>query len=144
MGTVKIPTRREVLLGAGAGAGIVVLAACGSGDGNAPEAPSTPTPLVPVGTELAAVSAVPVGGSLNVTVDDEPVLVTQPEDGVVFAFSAICTHQGCTVGQGEGELLCPCHQSRYDLATGEVLGGPAPSPLPAIEVEVQDGRVVAT
>jgi Rieske Fe-S protein len=143
MVTSASPTRRQILLGVGAGAGLV-LAACASEGGESPEETSTPSPLLPAGTDLAAVDAVPVGSALAVTVDDEPFLVTQPEAGRLLAFSAICTHQGCPVGVGEGELLCPCHQSRYDLATGEVLGGPAPRPLPEVPVEVRDGRVVTT
>lgn len=133
-------SRRDVLAGAGAGAVVLALAACSS-DGAPSPAPTTGTEL-PDGTDLTAVSDVPVGGAVLVTVDEAPVLVTQPEAGEVLAFSAVCTHQQCTVNPGDGELLCPCHQSRYDLATGEVLGGPAPLPLPGIPVVVADGRVV--
>ncbi|MCZ2263535.1 ubiquinol-cytochrome c reductase iron-sulfur subunit [Isoptericola sp. QY 916] len=68
--------------------------------------------------------------------------MTQPTQGEVHAFSAICTHAGCTVAPGEGELLCPCHQSRYALTDAAVLGGPAPEPLPAIQVEVSGEDVV--
>jgi Rieske Fe-S protein len=137
--TVDSLTRRDLLAGAGTGAALV-LSAC------SPGGPSSTSPtsaaLIPPGTELAEAAAVPVGGALSVTVNDAPVLVTRPEEGEVHAFSAVCTHQGCTVNPGDGELLCPCHQSRYDLATGEVLGGPAPDPLPRIEVLLEDGRVL--
>jgi Rieske Fe-S protein len=143
MAAFPSPSRRQVLVGAGAGAGLAVLAACSS-DGAVPGVSPTPTgPVVPPGTELTATSAVPVGGAVGVTVGDAPVLVTQPQEGVFFAFSAVCTHQGCTVNPGEGELLCPCHQSRYDLRTAQVLGGPAPEPLPEISVRVEDGTVVS-
>ena len=144
MAAVPCPSRREILVGAGAGAGLLVLAAC-SDDGAAPgRAPTATGPIVPPGTELTPTSAVPVGGAVNVTVGDAPVLVAQPEEGTFVAFSAVCTHEGCTVNPGEGELLCPCHQSRYDLSTAEVLGGPAPAPLPEIPVQVDNGTVVAT
>ncbi|MEK8224900.1 Rieske (2Fe-2S) protein [Oerskovia sp. M15] len=53
----------------------------------------------------------------------------------------MCTHQGCIVAPGDGELACPCHGSRFDLTSGDVLAGPAPSPLPRVSVTVSDGAV---
>ncbi|UKJ64558.1 Rieske (2Fe-2S) protein [Cellulosimicrobium cellulans] len=146
------PTRRVVLTGSGAGAALALLAACGGGgptgtqsDGaSRGEGSEGGGPDVGPGQALASVDDVPVGGALAVTVDGAPLLVTQPEEGTFAAFSAICTHQGCTVAPGDGELLCPCHASRYDLATGAVLGGPAPSPLPEVPVTVDDGEVTST
>lgn len=145
------PTRRVVLAGSGAGAALALLAACGGGgpsgtqDGGTGggEGSGGGGPDVGRGQALASVDDVPVGGALAVTVDGAPLLVTQPEEGTFAAFSAICTHQGCTVAPGDGELLCPCHASRYDLATGAVLGGPAPSPLPEVPVTVDGGEVTS-
>ncbi|KLN33587.1 Rieske (2Fe-2S) protein [Cellulosimicrobium cellulans] len=145
------PTRRVVLAGSGAGAALALLAACGGGgpsgtqDGGTSggEGSGAGGPDVGPGQALASVDDVPVGGALAVTVDGAPLLVTQPAEGTFAAFSAICTHQGCTVAPGDGELLCPCHASRYDLATGAVLGGPAPSPLPEVPVTVDGGEVTS-
>lgn len=139
------PTRRAVLAGAGSSALLVVLAACGggSGGGSGDSGDRDGGDLVGPGESLAAVADVPVGGALSVTVAGERLLVTQPEEGTFAAFSAICTHQGCTVLPGDGELRCPCHASRYDLATGAVLGGPAPAPLPKVDVTV-DGDTVTS
>jgi Rieske Fe-S protein len=65
-------------------------------------------------------------------------------DGVV-AFSAICTHQQCTVTdwlKSSQVLQCPCHQSQYDLRHGaKVVGGPAPRALPALPLK-EDGGVL--
>lgn len=57
-----------------------------------------------------------------------------------MAFSAVCTHQGCTVAADGAGLRCPCHGSTYDL-TGANTAGPAPSPLPKVEVTVTGGQV---
>ncbi|MBV9819862.1 MAG: DoxX family membrane protein [Solirubrobacterales bacterium] len=58
-----------------------------------------------------------------------PDIVIRHTDGSLTAFSAVCTHQGCTVGYQGGEIVCPCHGSRFSSETGAVLGGPAPLPL---------------
>ncbi|MFC8921582.1 Rieske (2Fe-2S) protein [Cellulosimicrobium sp. NPDC057127] len=141
------PTRRAVLAGSGAGAALAVLAACGGGPATGardePAGTGSQGSGVPAGEVLAQADDVPVGGAVAVTVDDAPVLVTRPAEETFAAFSAVCTHQGCTVGPGEGELVCPCHASRFDLATGAVLGGPAPSPLTEVAVTVDGGRVTS-
>ena len=51
--------------------------------------------------------------------------MTQPTRAVK-AFTAVCTHQGCTVGMVEdGMIGCPCHGSTFDIATdGSVRHGP--------------------
>lgn len=66
----------------------------------------------------------------------------------VCAFSKICTHAGCPISLYQDEtheLLCPCHQSTFDLSNGaEVVFGPAPRPLPQLPIDVDaDGYLVA-
>ena len=68
-------------------------------------------------------------------------------DGVV-AYSKICTHVGCAVGLYEQQthhLLCPCHQSTFDLTEDcAVIFGPAKRPLPQLKITVDDaGYLVA-
>ena len=64
------------------------------------------------------------------------------DDGVV-AYTAVCTHQGCPVSMWSTErnaVFCSCHGSIFDLKDGaEVLDGPAPRPLPALPVKIDNG-----
>ncbi len=66
----------------------------------------------------------------------------------IVAYSKICTHVGCPISLNERQthhLLCPCHQSTFDLAdAGNVIFGPAGRPLPQLQLEVDDeGYLVA-
>jgi ubiquinol-cytochrome c reductase iron-sulfur subunit len=68
-------------------------------------------------------------------------------EGIVV-YSKICTHAGCPVGlyrAAVGELLCPCHQSTFDVNRGaRVLSGPAGRPLPQLPITVNaDGELEA-
>jgi cytochrome b6-f complex iron-sulfur subunit len=76
--------------------------------------------------------------------DGDPAIVARPTANTAVAFSAKCTHMGCTVQPAGSELHCPCHGSKYNALTGAVIQGPAPSPLPKIAVAVQNGEVVTT
>ena len=154
--------RRTVLAGAGAVAGAALLAACndgkdtsssGPGSGAASNAPAGGASggsgaggsqgSGGSGAALVKLSEVPVGGAVSAkTPDGKPAIVAQPAKGQVVAFSAICTHQGCTVAPGDKILQCPCHGSQYDPATGKVVRGPAPRALSPIQVRVQGDEVV--
>ena len=58
------------------------------------------------------------------------------------AASAVCTHLGCTVNLAGSGFHCPCHGSVFDQA-GQVVSGPAPSPLPWLDLTLsRDGRIV--
>jgi ubiquinol-cytochrome c reductase iron-sulfur subunit len=68
-------------------------------------------------------------------------------DGIV-AYSKICTHVGCPVALYEQQthhLLCPCHQSEFDVSEGaKVIFGPASRPLPQLPITVDsEGYLVA-
>jgi Rieske Fe-S protein len=84
---------------------------------------------------LSGTSAIPVGGGKIFPA--KLVVVTQPSAGQFKAFSAVCTHMGCTVSQiADGRIDCPCHGSEYSITDGAVLRGPAPKPLPAKQIKV--------
>jgi Rieske Fe-S protein len=127
------PCRRSVLVGAGAvGVGAAV-AACGSSPSQAVGSASSAVSGA-VGKAISKAS-IPVGGGR--VFPDQKVVVTQPTAGDFKAFSAVCTHQGCIVGDvSGGSIECPCHGSRFDIATGAVKRGPATQPLPAKTVTV--------
>ncbi|HEY5516269.1 MAG TPA: Rieske 2Fe-2S domain-containing protein [Pengzhenrongella sp.] len=66
----------------------------------------------------------------------------------IVAYSKVCTHVGCPVALYEQQthhLLCPCHQSTFDVADGaKVIFGPAKRPLPQLPIEVDaDGYLIA-
>jgi cytochrome b6-f complex iron-sulfur subunit len=138
-------TRRTFIAGTASVAGVGVLAACAPGTTETP-ATQSQTPAAggdDAAAALVSVADVPVGGSVSATTaSGDPVIVSQPEEGTIVAFSAICTHQGCTVAPDGPQLKCPCHGSVYESGTGGNVSGPAPSPLPAFAVEVKDGQVV--
>tara|TARA_B100000902_G_scaffold87569_1_gene91627 strand:- start:1314 stop:2357 length:1044 start_codon:yes stop_codon:yes gene_type:complete len=66
----------------------------------------------------------------------------------IVAYSKICTHVGCPVALYEQQthhLLCPCHQSEFDVANHcEVIFGPAARPLPQLPITIDmEGYLVA-
>jgi ubiquinol-cytochrome c reductase iron-sulfur subunit len=68
-------------------------------------------------------------------------------DGIL-CYSKICTHVGCPISLYEQQthhVLCPCHQSTFDLAdNGKVIFGPAHRPLPQLPLAVDsEGYIVA-
>lgn len=92
-------------------------------------------------TVLAKTSDVPVGGGTILT--DKKIVITQPKSGSFHAFTAVCTHQGCTVSSVTGGTInCPCHGSKFNIANGAVVNGPAASPLAPVGIKVQGTSIV--
>jgi cytochrome b6-f complex iron-sulfur subunit len=95
------------------------------------------------GTAIASESEVAPGSAHTFKDSGEPAVLIHLDDGDFVAYSAVCTHQGCTVAYKDGNLACPCHGSVFDPADGAaVVAGPAPRPLPEIPVKVEGGEVV--
>ncbi|MCW2795061.1 Rieske (2Fe-2S) protein, partial [Nocardioides sp.] len=138
--------RRHALAGAATvGLGLPLLAACGSDSGAATDSTTTPASGGSGGgsgtaTALTTASDVPVGGGTIFA--NQNVVVTQPTAGEFKGFSATCTHQGCTVGSvSDGTINCPCHSSMFSITDGSVQGGPAPSPLPEVQLSVKGKNI---
>jgi cytochrome b6-f complex iron-sulfur subunit len=92
---------------------------------------------------IAAESDVAPGSAVTFTDAGGPAVLVHLDNGDFVAYSAVCTHQGCTVAYKNGQLACPCHGSVFDPADGAaVVAGPAPKPLTEIPVKVQGGDVV--
>jgi Rieske Fe-S protein len=143
--------RRALLRAACAGCAAVGLAACGAGSAKAGAA-SPPasggggaSPTAGAGSSVVAKLAdIPVGGSASAKgPSGQPLLLARPTTTTVVGFSAICTHQGCTVEPSGKQFACPCHGSVYDAFTGKNISGPAPSPLHPFAVKVSGADVVA-
>lgn len=69
----------------------------------------------------------------------EDVLIIKSQNEIKI-FRANCTHLGCKVRQnGDGNLVCPCHGSKFD-SNGKVLNGPAKSSLEKLEFKLDKSK----
>ncbi|MFI9255302.1 Rieske (2Fe-2S) protein [Streptomyces sp. NPDC053069] len=152
------PATRRTALATGAAALAMGCVGCGGGNDkssspSAPAVPSSPAPASPApassvsgssqAKELASTSDIPEGGGK--VFEEQKVVVTQPKKGEFKAFSAICTHMGCTVNKVvDGTIDCPCHGSRFHIADGAVAHGPATRPLPQKSIKVERNSIHLT
>ena len=133
------PDRRSVMKAAALVvvpvAGVGAVAACSSSSSGGSSGGN--------GTVSVPSSSVPVGGGYVDKANN--VVVTQPQSGVFKAFTAVCTHQGCTVaGVTNNRIVCPCHGSVFSAQDGSVINGPAASPLAAMAAKVNGANVDVT
>ena len=147
-------SRRAVLAGAGATC-VAALAGCTTYNANhgglAGAPPAQNTPAASTGSSgngngnapavLASTSDVPVGGGTILT--DKKIVITQPHAGTFDAFTAVCTHLGCIVTTVSGGTInCPCHGSKFSIANGSAVNGPATSPLAPVSIKVQGTSII--
>jgi len=73
----------------------------------------------------------------------EPAILIRTAEGQYRAFTAVCTHLGCTVQYRADlhEIWCPCHNGIYNLQ-GRNISGPPPRPLTEYTVHVQGDQIV--
>ncbi|RAJ44206.1 nitrite reductase/ring-hydroxylating ferredoxin subunit [Kitasatospora sp. SolWspMP-SS2h] len=134
--TEPTASRRTVLCCAAVALAGTAAAGCSSAKDDTGSASAGPVDLGPA-------ADVPVGGGK--VYKEQAVVVTQPAAGEYRAFSAKCTHAGCLVnGVVKEQIQCLCHGSRFGISDGAVQDGPAPAPLPAYRVAVQNGNLQVT
>lgn len=131
--------RLGALLGVGV-AGSSALAACGGGSGSGGSGGGSGSGGSGGGA-IARASEVSPGSAVEFQDGGQPAVLVGLEGGELAAYSAVCTHAGCTVAYRGGQLACPCHGSAFDPANGEVVAAPAERPLTEIPVEVRNGEV---
>ncbi|WP_434743480.1 Rieske (2Fe-2S) protein [Micromonospora sp. SH-82] len=150
MNHLHCPSRRALLTGAGAAGATALLTGCQTYGTPPPVAePGAPAPTGTDGATaapdgqapaLALLADIPVGGGK--VFGTEGVVVTRPAEDTVRAFSATCTHQGCTVAEvTDGTIVCRCHNSAFDIADGSVRSGPARSALAESRVTVDGDSI---
>jgi len=140
------PTRRAVAKGLGFTGLAVGVAGCSTyGERSTQDAQGAPTATATGsdargGSPLASSDEIPVAGGK--VFEPAKIVVTQPQKGQFAAFTAVCTHQGCTVSTvRDGTINCPCHGSKFRIADGSVAGGPAPRPLSKVEIVVEENTI---
>jgi nitrite reductase/ring-hydroxylating ferredoxin subunit len=85
---------------------------------------------------VGRVADVPAGGMAAFDVAGTSVTVANV-NGVFHAFDDTCTHELCSLADGELEgqkVICPCHQGEFDVTTGEVLAPPPAMPIKTYRV----------
>ena len=84
--------------------------------------------------------------NFNYPTERDSAILIRTSEGVYHAYGQKCTHLSCPVyySRDHQRLECPCHEGAFDAATGNVLYGPPPRPLDAIEVELRGEQVWAT
>ena len=104
---------------------------------------SNPTPEA--GTAIAKEAEFSIGSSKEfIAADGSPAVLFRTKSGV-FAYSRVCTHQGCSVSYeaASNVLICPCHNARFDpTRDGSVISGPTKIALPKIKVAIKGINIV--
>ncbi len=157
-GRVDHVDRRAVVLGASSAAVVagVTAVAAGSTAGlgwllhgkRSGGSPSGATTTTQSGSKqsIGQASSIAVNQSANFTVaaSGDPGIVICTKSGQFEAYDAVCPHAGCTVGYSASskQIVCPCHTSIFDPATGNVISGPALSGLTKLAIqEGTDGNL---
>jgi Rieske Fe-S protein len=131
-------SRRGLLLGVGL-AGLTTVVGLGEGTAAADQNGSGDEERAKT-IDLGRASRIKIGG--GVVISKHNVVVTRPTKRTYRAFSAICTHQGCTVGSvAKKRIVCPCHGSKYSIWTGAALVGPATDSLGRRNIKIVKGRI---
>ena len=94
---------------------------------------------------LGAVDEIPRGEGRTYEVDGDQIAVFRLRDGSLRALSAVCTHKGGPIADGQIDsqlVLCPLHMNAFELDTGCSPTGA--EPLRRYDVTVIDDEIVLT
>lgn len=133
-------------LGGGTGLGTKGGAGGGSAASKSNVSSQAPAGKVPANAvKLAPGKRLPKGQAATYPdpTSGSPDILIRDSEGNLKAFSAVCTHAGCTVGYENGTIVCPCHGGQYSAETGEVIAGPPPAPLEPKQVVEVHGELYA-
>jgi Rieske Fe-S protein len=168
---VADPTRRAVIAGAGVVGASALLSGCGwdtanlkdkylaegqqpaaapATTGAPPAAAVSDAPAAPAqgqapaanggGPRLASTGDIPVGSGRIFA--NEKVVVTQPTEGTFKAYDTTCSHAGCAVTKiSGGKINCLCHGAEFSAEDGSVTGGPAPTGLQEVSINVEGDAI---
>lgn len=92
---------------------------------------------------VLALDDLPEGEMRRVEVEGTPVLLAR-RNSYIYALAETCAHLGGPLAEGKLEgntVVCPWHQSRFQLEDGRVLDGPATNPQPCFDVRVRQNRI---
>lgn len=98
--------------------------------------------------KIADVDSLEVGAAVPFTYPEEHdhclLIRTGPDS--FLAYDQKCTHLSCAVQPDVrgGQLICPCHQGFFELASGRPTAGPPRRPLTRILLEIRSGSIYAT
>ena len=114
-------------------------------DGDEAKTPLTPADIAAGAKPILAWAVDPASGIVRNASRLNRLVIGRIGDDI-FAYTAICTHDGCDVTDwlaDEHVLSCPCHYSKFDPQDGgRVKDGPAPRALPQLPLTVADGKLV--
>ena len=96
--------------------------------------------------QIIKLADLPIGGTHNFlhSTQGTPSILFRTKVGV-FAYSAICTHQGCSVNyiKSSKHLVCPCHGATFDPANGaKAIAGPTKTALAKVNVKISGAWVI--
>ena len=108
--------------------------------------------LIPAKTSSATTGGRVLAGTLEtltpgkgdvVAIGSKPAIIINTAAGGVKAYSAICTHLACIVlwDETSGQIVCPCHDGRFNPTTGAVMSGPPPAPLAPLTTVVEGNEI---
>ncbi|SDY89331.1 Ferredoxin subunit of nitrite reductase or a ring-hydroxylating dioxygenase [Modestobacter sp. DSM 44400] len=95
--------------------------------------------------QIPSAPAPPADGEMLAVGHEGSVVAVAMLAGKLHAFDDTCPHAGCSLAEGELDgqtVVCPCHMATFDVTTGEVVDGPAPSGVATWSVAIADGALV--